>query len=113
MELSFMDAYTLWHRIPYPPVGSTPELRVLRGDLGEADEHASVVKGFMGTGLFRPSGADVLAELHSIKARTDALCAEYSGDALANAREIHAYAAVLAIVYRGFLEAGEAGQGSA
>ncbi|GAA1268811.1 hypothetical protein GCM10009665_66750 [Kitasatospora nipponensis] len=113
MGLSFMDAYTLWHRVPYPPAGSTEELRVIRGDLGEADEHTAVVKGFMRTGRFRPSGADVLAELDSIMTRTDALCAEYSGEALATAREIHAYAAVLAIVYRGFLEAGEAGQGSA
>ncbi|MFD5415770.1 hypothetical protein [Streptomyces nojiriensis] len=107
MELSFMDAYTLWRRIPYPPSGSTQELRVIRADLGEADEHASVVSAFMRTGAFRPSGADVLAELDGVIARADALCAEYSGSDLAVAREVHAYATLMAIVYRGFLEVGK------
>ncbi|MGE7432795.1 hypothetical protein [Kitasatospora sp. NPDC001175] len=107
MELSLADAYTLWRRVPYPPIGSTRELRVIRADLGEADEHASVVNAFMRTGVFRPSGADVLAELDDVIARADALCTEYSGSDLVVAREVRAYATLVAIVYRGFLEAGE------
>ncbi|MEU2627541.1 hypothetical protein [Kitasatospora sp. NPDC007106] len=107
MELSFVDAYTLWLRAPYPPTGSTEELRAVRADLGEADEHASVVKAFVRTGAFRPSGADVLAELDDVRDRADALCAEYKGRDLVAAQEIHAYASLLAIVYRGFIKEGE------
>ncbi|ROP32919.1 hypothetical protein [Couchioplanes caeruleus] len=107
MELSFIDAYTLWRRVPYPPKGSTRELRDIRADLGEADEHASVVNAFVRTGVFRPSGADVLAELDNVIARADALCAEYSGSDLLAAREVHAYATLVAIVYQGFLKAGQ------
>ncbi|GGN01914.1 hypothetical protein FHR83_000838 [Actinoplanes campanulatus] len=109
MELSFMDAFTLWCRAPYPSLGSTPELKSLRADLGAADEQASVVKAFLRTGRFRPSGADVLAELGDIVSRADAMCAEYEGSDLEAAREIRAYAALLAVVYAGFLKEGESG----
>ncbi|MFJ7280999.1 hypothetical protein [Kitasatospora sp. NPDC098663] len=107
MELSFVDAYTIWSHVPYPPHGTTRELRALRADLAIAHEHTTGAVVFMRTGAFRPSGADVLAELGEVIAQADVLCGEYSGEDLAVAREIHAYAALLAIVYRGFLKAGE------
>ncbi|MEU2157326.1 hypothetical protein ABZ532_20300 [Streptomyces sp. NPDC019396] len=105
--MSLMDAHTIWRRLPFPPFGSTRELKLLRADLGEADEHAMVIEAFMRTGVFRPSGADVIAELEDVIARADALCAEYAGSDLVAAREVHAYATLLAIAYRGFLKAGE------
>lgn len=104
-----MDAYILWCRLPYPTLGSTRELRVTRAYLGVADEHIQVVTAYLRTGLFRPSSADVLAELRDIIARAGALCTEYSGDDLEAAREIHAYATLLAILYRKFLEMDESG----
>ncbi|MFJ6384893.1 hypothetical protein ACIQI7_33395 [Kitasatospora sp. NPDC092039] len=107
MELSFADAYTLWRGHPFPPYGSTRELGVLRADLGTAYEYVMVVHAYMRTGEFRPSGADVLAELDDAIARADALCAEYSGEDLEVAREMRSYAALLAVVYQGFLKAGE------
>ncbi|MET8545836.1 hypothetical protein ABZW03_35150 [Kitasatospora sp. NPDC004799] len=107
MELSFTDAYTIWRRLPFPSYGSTRELGFLRADLGTAYEYVMVVHAYMRTGEFRPSGANVLAELDDAMARADALCAEYSGEDLEVAREMRAYAALLAVVYRGFLKAGE------
>jgi hypothetical protein len=112
VELSFMDAYTLWCGLPFPPVGSTQELKALRGYLGVADEYATVVRSSVLYGRFRKSSADVVEELCGVIARANALCAEYSGDDLRVAREIRAYAALLKVVYQRFLEAGEAGSAS-
>ncbi|MFE4360269.1 MULTISPECIES: hypothetical protein [Streptomycetaceae] len=107
MELSFVDAYTIWSHVPYPPHSTTPELGKLRADLAIAHEHTTGAVVFMRTGAFRPSGADVLTELDEIITQAGVLCGEYAGEDLVVAREIHAYATLLAIVYRGFLEAGE------
>lgn len=109
MELSFMDAYTLWRRLPYPPKPSVSELKLARFDLAEADMHADVVVAFVRTGRFRPSAADVVAEAAAIVAQVEAVDEESLGDDLAVARELHAYAALLGILYQRFLEVGAAG----
>ncbi|HTI23446.1 MAG TPA: hypothetical protein VL652_20795 [Kutzneria sp.] len=109
MELSFMDAYTLWRRLPYPPKPSGSELEPAFFALAEADMHAEAVIAFVRTGVFRLSAGDVVAEAAAIVAQVEALDEESLGDDLAVARELHAYAMLLGVLYQRFLEVGTAG----
>ncbi|SDL81368.1 hypothetical protein SAMN05444921_101468 [Streptomyces wuyuanensis] len=106
MSLAFMDSYTLWRRTPFPSGGSTPELKMTYADLAEADEYVTTVIRFVEQGIFRPSPADVLSYLDELTERIDRLRGSSAGKDLEVARAQHAYAALLALVYRQFLEAG-------
>ncbi|MFF1442586.1 hypothetical protein [Streptomyces sp. NPDC058295] len=61
---------------------------------------------FVESGIFKPAPVDVLAELEELLQRTERLAAGATGGDLEVARSQHAYAALLDLVYRQFLEAG-------
>ncbi|MEW1772340.1 hypothetical protein [Streptomyces sp. NPDC086777] len=104
--LSFMDACMLWRRMPFPRSGSTRELVLAYGDLAGVDEHVTTVIGFVESGNFKPSQADVLGELPELMRRTERLADGATGADPEIARSQHAYAALLDLVHRQYLEAG-------
>lgn len=106
VELSLADAHALWSRMPFPRKGSTPEVRGLYVDLAVADEHAAVVDSYLRTGRFRLAPTDVLLELGAVIADAEALEPRCSEEDQEVVREIHAFAVLLAIMYRLFLETG-------
>ncbi|MEU6774724.1 hypothetical protein [Streptomyces sp. NPDC046759] len=106
MNLSFLDAYTLWLDLPFPGKGSTKDLILAHSDLVEADEYVTTVIRYVESGIFKPATVDVLAMLQELMRRTDRLSDTASDDDQAVARSQHAYAALLDLVYRQFLEAG-------
>lgn|SRR5690242_17127217 len=105
MILSFMDAYTLWRNLPFPRSGSSKDLILAHSDLAEADEYVTTVIRYVERGIFKPAPADVLTMLQELMLRTDRLGDTASGRDRDVARSQHAYAALLDIVYRQFLEA--------
>lgn len=104
--VGFMDAYTLWRNLPFPRSGSSKDLILARSDLAEADEYVTTVIRFVERGIFKPAPVDVLAMLQELMQRIDRLGDSASGDDQAVARSQHAYAALLDLVYRQFLEVG-------
>ncbi|MFF5145688.1 hypothetical protein ACFY6U_39275 [Streptomyces sp. NPDC013157] len=104
--LGFMDAYVLWRRMPFPRSGSTADLVLAHSDLAGADEYVTTVIRFVESGIFKPAPVDVLAELRELMLRLDRLGAAATGADLEAARSQHAYAALLDLVYRQYLEAG-------
>ncbi|MER6075800.1 hypothetical protein ABT187_45025 [Streptomyces sp. NPDC001817] len=101
-----MDSYTLWRRLPFPSGGSTQGLKMTYADLAEADEYITTVIRFVESGIFKPVPVDVLAMLEELMQRIDRLGDAASDGDQAVARSQHAYAALLHLVYRQFLEAG-------
>ncbi|MFF3619816.1 hypothetical protein [Streptomyces sp. NPDC002467] len=110
MTLTLMDSYTLWRRMPFPSGGATEGLRMTYADLAEVDEYLTTVIRFIERGIFKPSPADVPAIVSELMERIDRLCAESSGKDLEVARAQHAYAALMALLYRQFLEAAPAAE---
>ncbi|MGW4518600.1 hypothetical protein ACWEO4_43405 [Streptomyces sp. NPDC004393] len=110
MALTFMDSYTLWRRMPFPSGGPTEDLKMTYADLAEVDEYVTTVIRFVERGIFKPSPADVLSILDELMERIDRLCEESSGKDLEVARAQHAYAALMALVYRQFLAAANPGK---
>lgn len=106
MMLSFMDAYILWRNLPFPRSGSSKDLILARSDLAEADEYVTTVIRYVERGIFKPAPVDVLMMLQALMQRIDRIGDTASGGDQAVARSQHAYAALLDLVYRQFLEAG-------
>jgi hypothetical protein len=104
MMLSFMDSYTLWRHLPFPPSGSDKGLVLAHSDLAGADEYVTTVIRYVERGIFKPAPVDVLALLQELMHRIDRLGDIASGGDRAVARSQHAYAALLDLVYRQFLE---------
>ncbi|MEU8972346.1 hypothetical protein AB0D11_24260 [Streptomyces monashensis] len=101
-----MDSYTLWYSLPFPSGGSTKDLKATYADLAEADEYATTVIRFVERGIFKPAPVDLLAMLEELMHRIDRIGDTASGDDKAVARRQHAYASLLDLVYRQFLEEG-------
>jgi hypothetical protein len=101
--LSFMDAYTIWRRLPFPRGATGDTLPELKGDLVAADEYVTTVIGFVERGVYKPAVPDVLGLLESILRRVDEADHGLTRDERTVAREIHAYAALLHELYRQFL----------
>ncbi|MGW0207098.1 hypothetical protein ACWDZ8_15235 [Streptomyces sp. NPDC003233] len=106
MTLTFMDSYTLWRSLPFPSGGSHKGLKMTYADLAEADEYVTTVIRFVERGIFKPVPVDVPAMLEELMQRIDRLGETASDGDQAVARSQHAYAALLDLVYRQFLEAG-------
>ncbi|MCZ7459750.1 hypothetical protein [Streptomyces sp. WMMC940] len=104
--LSFMDAYTLWRNLPFPRSGSSKDLILAHSDLAEADEYVTTVIRYVERGIFKPAPVDVLSTLQALMQRIDRLGEMTSGGDQAVAHSQHAYAALLDLVYRQFLEVG-------
>ncbi|MFJ6833635.1 hypothetical protein [Streptomyces sp. NPDC091209] len=79
-------------------------MKMTYADLAEVDEYVTTVIRFVERGIFKPSPADVLSILDELMERIGQLGAESSGKDLEVARAQHAYAALMALVYRKFLE---------
>ncbi|WP_159041002.1 hypothetical protein [Streptomyces sp. FxanaA7] len=109
MMLSFMDAYTLWRSLPFPRSGSSSDLILARSDLAEADEYVTTVIRYVERGVFKPAPVNVLTMLQELMQRIDRISERASDDDRAIARSQHAYAALLDLVYRQFLEVGRSG----
>ncbi|MCM2423912.1 hypothetical protein [Streptomyces sp. RKAG293] len=107
--LSFMDSYTLWRQLPFPRSGSGEGMIMAHSDLAFAEEYVTTVIRYVERGIFKPAPVDVLAFLQELMHRIDRLGDVASGGDQAVVRSQHAYAALLDLVYRHFLEAG--GQG--
>ncbi|MEV7679806.1 hypothetical protein AB0O64_14780 [Streptomyces sp. NPDC088341] len=101
-----MDAYILWRNLPFPRSGSSKDLILARSDLAEADEYVTTVIRYVERGIFKPAPVDVLMMLQALMQRIDRIGDTASGGDQAVARSQHAYAALLDLVYRQFLEAG-------
>jgi hypothetical protein len=106
MTLTFMDSYTRWCRLPFPSGGSTEGLKMTYADLAEADEYVTTVIRFVERGIFKPAPVDLLAMLEELMQRINRLRDTASGEDQAVVRSQHAYAALLDLVYRQFLEVG-------
>ncbi|MEV0427823.1 hypothetical protein [Micromonospora sp. NPDC050495] len=102
--LSFIDSYMLWRALPFPVGGAGAELIDTHGDLAEADEYVTTVIRFVERGVFVEAPVDVLSLLKEIMSRLDGITERVSGDSQRVARSQHAYAALLHLVYRQFLE---------
>lgn len=107
MTLSFMDSYTLWRNLPFPRSGTNRALIMTHSDLAGADEYVTTVIRFVERGIHKPAPpqANVLELLADILERTERLCQELTDVEQELARFQHAYAALLDIVYRHFLDA--------
>ncbi|MUN39409.1 hypothetical protein [Actinomadura litoris] len=101
-----MDAYTLWRNLPFPRSGSSGDLILTHGELAEVDEYVTTVIRYVERGIFKPAPADVLTMLQTLMERVDRLGRIASGGDQSVARSQHAYAALLDLVYRQFLEVG-------
>ncbi|OIK01341.1 hypothetical protein BIV25_05890 [Streptomyces sp. MUSC 14] len=106
MALTFMDSYTLWRSLPFPSGGSAQGLKMTYADLAEADEYVTTVIRFVERGIFKPAPVDLLAMLEELMQRIDRLGDAASDGDQVVARQQHAYAALLGLVYRKFLETG-------
>lgn len=104
--LSFIDSYTLWRHLPFPSSGSGEGLVLAHSDLAGADEYVTTVIRYVERGIFKPAPVDVLAMLEELMRRIDRLGDVATGSDQTVARLQHAYAALLHLVYRQFLEAG-------
>ncbi|MGX9883701.1 hypothetical protein [Streptomyces sp. NPDC002276] len=101
-----MDSYTLWRHLPFPSSGSDEGLVLAHSDLAGVDEYVTTVIRYVERGIFKPAPVDVLALLQELLHRIDRLGGGASDGDQAVARSQHAYAALLDLVYRQFLEAG-------
>ncbi|WP_371655247.1 MULTISPECIES: hypothetical protein [unclassified Streptomyces] len=101
-----MDAYTLWRNLPFPRSGASKDLILTHSDLAEADEYVTTVIRYVERGIFKPAPVDVLSMLQALMHRIDRLGGVASGGDEAVARSQHAYAALLDLIYRQFLEVG-------
>ncbi|MFD4508157.1 hypothetical protein [Streptomyces sp. NPDC058457] len=99
-----MDSYTLWRHLPFPPSGSDKELVLAHSDLAGADEYVTTVIRYVERGIFKPAPVDLLALLEELMHRIDRLGRVASDGDQEVARSQHAYAALLDLVYRQFLE---------
>ncbi|TMR88032.1 hypothetical protein [Nonomuraea basaltis] len=90
----------------FPRSGSSKDLILAHSDLAEADEYVTTVIRYVERGIFKPAPVDVLAMLQALMQRIDRLGDIASGGDQAVARSQHAYAALLDLVYRQFLEVG-------
>ena len=108
MLLRFTDSYTLWRLLPFPASGSHEGLIKAHGDLAEADEYVTTVIRYVERGIFKPAPIDVLALLEELMCRIDLLGDTAIEDDRMAARSQHAYAALLDLVYRQFLDEGRA-----
>ena len=104
--LTFIDAYTLWRALPFPRGGPGPDMPEIRGDLAEADEYVTTVIRFVEHGIFRPAAPDVLGLIDDVMERLTRLLDDEDERVRGVAREHHAYAALLRIVYAEFLRQG-------
>ncbi|MEU2879999.1 hypothetical protein [Streptomyces sp. NPDC007070] len=104
--LDFMDAYTLWRNLPFPRSGAGEELILAHSDLAEVDEYVTTVIRFVERGIFKPAPVDVLAMLQELMQRIDRLTETASSSDRPVALSQHAYAALLDLLYRQFLETG-------
>lgn len=102
--LSFIDAYVLWRALPFPVSGSGEELIGTHSDLAEADEYVTTVIRFVERGIFIEAPVDVLSLLESIMLRLDGIAESAPGGSQRVARSQHAYAALLHLVYRQYLQ---------
>ncbi|WP_405828912.1 hypothetical protein [Streptomyces sp. NBC_00105] len=100
-----MDSYTLWRHLPFPPSGSAKGLVLAHSDLASVDEYVTTVIRYVERGIFKPAPVDVLELLQELMQRIDRLGDAASDDDQAAARSQHAYAALLYLLYRQFLEA--------
>jgi hypothetical protein len=106
--LGFMDAYTLWRWLPFPPNGPGKELILTHSELVSAETlHVTVVIRFVEQGIFKPSVVDVLGVLRETMLAIERIEDGATGEELQSARKQHAYAVLLYQVYRQFLELGE------
>ncbi|MQY10775.1 hypothetical protein SRB5_08880 [Streptomyces sp. RB5] len=108
--LGFVDSYVLWRKTPFPMGGSSADLKMTYADLADADEYLTTVIRFVERGIFRPAPTDVPALLGDLMERIDRIALHASGDDAEVCRTQHAYAALMAVVYRGFLDAGAAAE---
>ncbi|MEW1862439.1 hypothetical protein AB0399_19040 [Streptomyces sp. NPDC088194] len=106
MMLGFTDSYTLWRHLPFPSGGPGEGLALTRSDLAEADEYVTTVIRYVERGIFKPAPVAVLEMLQALMHRIDRLGSVATGGEQAAARSQHAYAALLHLVYRQFLEEG-------
>lgn len=104
--LSFMDSYTLWRHLPFPPSGSGEDLILTHSDLAGADEYMTTVIRYVDRGIFKPAPVDVLTLLQEVMHRIDRIGDVASEGDRAAARSQHAYAALLGLLYQQFLEVG-------
>lgn len=104
--LSFLDAYTIWRQLPFPFSGSDERLISTHSDLAGADEYVTTVIRYVERGIFKPFQTDVLALLEEIVRKIEQINDLTSDKDRDIARSQHAYAVLLDLVYRQFLEAG-------
>lgn len=104
--LTFMDSYIIWRHLPFPSSGSDKGLVLAHSDLAGADEYVTTVIRYVERGIFKPAPVDVLELLQELMHRIDRLGDVASAGDRAVARSQHAYAALLHLVYRQFLEVG-------
>jgi hypothetical protein len=101
--LSFVDAYTLWRRHPFPKTGTGSTLPETHGDLAVLDEYVTAVIRFVERGIYQPVVPDVLERLRNVMRRIELAVDAEPPTMKAVAREQHAYAALMYIVYQQFL----------
>ncbi|WP_103343042.1 hypothetical protein [Amycolatopsis sp. CA-126428] len=102
--LSFEDAYTLWRWLPFPRTTKNEGLIDTHGDLAVADEYVTTVIRFVERGIFQLAPVDVLTMLETIMRRISELQPAVTDEERAVAEMQHAYAALLHLVYSGFLD---------
>ncbi|MEV5958196.1 hypothetical protein AB0M11_31280 [Streptomyces sp. NPDC051987] len=107
---SFVDYCTLRRILPFPLSGSGEGLVLAHGDLAGADEYVATIISCVERGIFKPAPIDVLTLLEELVHRIDRLGGDASAGDQAVARSQHAYAALLDLVYRQFLEHGSRDQ---
>lgn len=103
--MKFIDSYTLWRRLPFPPSGSDENLILIHSDLAVADEYITTVIRFVERGVFKPAPVDVLSLLKDVMDRISQLSEGALENNQSAVRFQHAYAALLDQVYRQFLVA--------
>lgn len=85
---------------------SSEGLVLAHSDLAGVDEYVTTVIRYVERGIFKPAPVDVLAVLEELMRRIDRLGEVATGSDQAAARSQHAYAALLHLLYRQFLEVG-------
>lgn len=102
--MEFLDAYTIWRMLPFPDSGRGPVLPDTKADLAGAELHVATVIRFVEKGIHKTPGVDVLGIIAEIRGRLTEFLETGPPEQRPLAREQHAYAVMLEIVYRGFLE---------
>lgn len=104
--LSFMDAYTLWRALPFPGGAFGDELPHIHSDLALADHYVTAVIRFVEEGVFKPVVPNVLDEIDSVLLRSGRLLDDPQAEVRALAQQLHAYAALLRLIYAEYLRQG-------